>query len=82
MTIISKNGFCPACLMTKKVMDSKGIKYNIKHLDSNTQKAHVKDLGLKSYPIVEPHDKLDNTIWTGFHPEYINNSKMIYAKKD
>lgn len=71
MTLITKMGFCPGCMMTQKVMDAKHIKYTVKHLSNATEKAHVKDLGFRSYPIVLPSDKFDDKVWSGFRPEKI-----------
>lgn len=69
MTIISKKGFCPGCMMTQKVLDSKGVKYTVKHIDSEEERNHILDLGFRSYPIVEPNDKMDQDTFCGFRPE-------------
>lgn len=73
MTVITKNGFCPACMMTKKVLKAHGVSFTEKHIDDNLQaKKHLHDLGIKAYPIVEPNNKLDKSAFWGFRPERLN----------
>lgn len=69
MTIISKKGFCPGCMMTQRVLNSKKVKYTVKHINSEKERNHILDLGFKSYPIVEPNDKIDSKTFCGFRPD-------------
>lgn len=69
MTLITKKGFCPQCMMTEKVLKSKGKKFTVKHIQNVTQRNHILDLGYKSYPICLPNDKWDKDVFCGFRPE-------------
>lgn len=69
MTIISKKGFCPGCMMTEKVLKAKGIKYTLKHIETSEERDKVLKMGYKSYPIVQPNDKFDKATFCGFQPD-------------
>lgn len=60
---------CQACVLTKRLLDSEGIKYELYNVDEN-EVAHktVVDLGYQSLPVVIVDD--DNR-WSGFRPDLI-----------
>jgi glutaredoxin-like protein NrdH len=62
---------CKQCDMTYKVLDSRGIKYEVTDItEDDTAYSYVKDeLGYMQAPVVVAGDQH----WSGFRPDLINN---------
>lgn len=61
---------CPQCMLTKRVMDAKGIDYQVVDVTTNENAlAYVQDdLGYSQAPVVVVSDQ-DH--WSGFRPDLI-----------
>lgn len=67
ITVYTKN-HCPACTMTKKWLDGRGLQFEELNIDSEPELiAELKLYGFNSLPVVAV-GSLDNA-WAGFRPD-------------
>jgi glutaredoxin-like protein NrdH len=72
VTVYTSNG-CGKCVATKRALDNKKIKYEVKNIseDAAAYDYVTKKLGFNSMPVVET----DSDVWTGLNPTKIANIK-------
>lgn len=65
VTLYSKPG-CNPCRLTKRALDSKGIKYVAKDITEDpTALERVRELGYQTVPVIEAGDQH----WNGYQPD-------------
>lgn len=68
IAIYTKNN-CPACKMTKKLMDSLGVEYSCFDVTNNEQQLNMlKSIGCKQLPVIDIDGEV---VWSGFKPDKI-----------
>lgn len=63
--IYTKNN-CRQCMMAKKWMEQRGVKFEVINLDESPEYVeHIQELGFKAAPIIEKGD----FVFSGFSPD-------------
>lgn len=81
VTVYTKNK-CPKCMMTKNVLGSEGVSFQIINIDEDLNQnereekiQHFKELGFMSMPIVIKEGMNPNEYISGFNPEKLQSLK-------
>lgn len=81
VTVYTKNK-CPKCMMTKNVLGSEGVPFQIINIDEDLNQnereekiQQFKELGFMSMPIVIKEGMSPNEYISGFNPEKLQSLK-------